>query len=98
MIKIPLSALVIGVALSSTVFPFAAEADPRVLTAPELAGVTAGLSLPPIQINVNTNAQVAVVTPIAIAVCAACRSPSLIAVAEGRAFNLNLAQLTNIAP
>ena len=98
MVKTPLSALAVCLALSSAVFPFAAKADPRVLTAPELAGVTAGALVqpPPIQINVNTNQQVALAIPIAVAVCAVCRNPSVIALAEGRAFNINLARLTNL--
>jgi hypothetical protein len=96
--KVPLSALALCLALSSAVFPFAAKADPRVLTAPELAGVTAGLvTLAPIQINVNTNAQVALAVPIAIAVCGVCKNPTLVALAEGRAFNINRANLANLA-
>ena len=95
--NVPLSALALCLALLPAVFPFAAKADPRVLTAPELAGVTAGLvQLPPIQINVNTNAQVALAIPVAIAVCAVCRNPNVIALAEGRAFNINLARFTNL--
>jgi hypothetical protein len=98
-IKSPVAALAFCLALSPAVLPFAAKADPRVLTASELAGLTAGaVKLPSIQINVNTNAQVAVAAPIAVAVCAACKSPSVIAVAEGRASNFNLAQLTNLVP
>lgn len=98
-VKAPLSALVLCLALSPAVFPFTAKADPRVLTAPELAGVTAGaVQLPPIQINVNTNAQAAIAVPIAIAVCAACKNPTVVAVAEGAAFNLNSAELGNLAP
>jgi hypothetical protein len=97
-VKGRLSALVICLALSPAVFPLAAKADSRVLTAPELAGVTAGVvKLPPIQINVATNAQVAVAVPIAVAVCAVCKRPNVIAVAQGTAFNINLADLTNVA-
>ena len=93
-----LSALVFCIALSPAVLTFAANADSRVLTAPELARVTAGaVKLPPIQINVATNAQVAVAVPIAVAVCAVCKRPNVIAVAQGTAFNINLADLTNVA-
>ena len=98
MVRVPLSALVFCLALSPAVFPFAAKADPRVLTASELEGATAGaVSLPPIQINVNTTAQVAVAIPVAIAVCAVCKNPAVIAVARGTAFNINLAELVNAA-
>lgn len=98
MVRGSLSALVLCIALSPAVFPLAAKAEPRVLTAPELAGVAAGaVSLPPIQINVNTNAQVAVAIPVAIAVCAVCKNPAVIAVAQGTAFNINLAKLVNAA-
>jgi hypothetical protein len=97
-VRTPLSALVLSFALSSAVFPFATKADPRVLTAPELAGVTAGaVKLPPIQINVNTTAQVAVAIPVAIAVCAVCKNPAVTAVAQGTALNINLAKLVNAA-
>jgi hypothetical protein len=97
LMRIPLSALVLCLALSPAVFPFAAKADSRVLTAPELAGVTAGaVRLPPIQINVNTNAQVAVAIPVAVAVCGICKGAP-IAVAQGTAFNINLAKLVNAA-
>jgi hypothetical protein len=95
--RIPLSALALFFTLSPAVFPFAANADPRVLMAPELAEVTAGaVSLPPIQINVNTNAQVATAIPVAVAVCAVCKGAP-IAVAQGSAFNINLASLINSA-
>jgi hypothetical protein len=95
-VKLPLSALAFCLALSPAVYPVAAKAEPRVLTAPELAGVTAGaVKLPPIQLNVNTTAQVAVAVPIAIAVCAACKNPIVTARAEGAAFNFNSANLAN---
>jgi hypothetical protein len=90
-----LSAAVLCLALSSAAIPSAAKAEPRALTDPELAGVTAGVAMPPIQINVNTTAQVAVAVPVAVAVCAVCDSPAVIAVAKGTAFNINLAQLVN---
>ena len=52
-----ISFLALCLALSPAVLPFAAKADPRVLTPPELAAVTAGnLILPPIQINLNNAA------------------------------------------
>lgn len=98
-VKAPLTALALCLALSPAVFPFTAKADPRVLTAPELAGVTAGVvKLAPIQINVNATGQAAVAVPLAIAVCAACKNPTLIALAEGKAVNFNSAELTNLAP
>lgn len=96
MIRVPLAALALCLAWSPAVFPFAAKADPRVLTAPELAGVTAGaVKLPPIPINVNATTQVAVAVPIVIAVCAVCKKPTVIALAEGAAFNFNSADLAN---
>lgn len=97
MVRSMLSALVVCLALSPVVFPVA-KADPRVLTTPELEGVTAGaVKLPPIQINVNTTTQVAVAIPVAIAVCAVCKNPKVVAVAQGTAFNINLAKLVNAA-
>jgi hypothetical protein len=92
--KCPVSALVLCFAFLSAGVSFAANADSRVLTAPELAKVTSGaLRLPPIQINVNTVSQIAV--PVAIAVCAACDDP--VVIASARAINLNLARLRNVA-
>ena len=87
-----------GLALSATVLPFAAKADPRVLTTSELAVVTAGRAIPPsVQINVNSTVQVARATAISTAVCVACTNATVTASSNATAFNFNLAELTNLA-
>jgi hypothetical protein len=93
-----LFASVFGLALSATVLPFAAKADPRVLTTSELAVVTAGRVIRPlVQINVNSTVQVARATAISTAVCVACNNATVTASSNATAFNVNLADLTNLA-
>ena len=93
-----LFASVFCLALSPAVFPFAAKTDPRILTTPELAAVTAGrVVLPPSQINVNSTVQVARATAISTAVCAACNNATVTAFSDATAFNVDLAALTNLA-
>ena len=84
-------------ALSPAVVPGAAKADPRVLTTSELAAVTAGRVVRPlIQIDLNSTVQVARATAISIAVCAACNNATVTAFSNATAFNVNLAELTNL--
>jgi hypothetical protein len=78
--------------------PFAAKAEPRVLTGSELAVVTAGrMTLPPLQINVNTTLQVARATAVSTAICTGCTNATVTAFSNATAFNVNLAELTNLA-
>jgi hypothetical protein len=96
--RTPLLALIFCVAFSPVVISPPAKADPRVLTTSELAAVTAGrVNLPPIQINLNTTVQVARATAISLAVCAACNHATVTAFSDATAFNVNLAELTNLA-
>ena len=98
MTRVPLAALAFCLALSPAAIPMGAKADPKVLTAPELAAVTAGrVVLPPIQLNLNATAQVANATAISIAVCAACGRANVAAISQAAAFNINAARLTNRA-
>ena len=93
-----LLASVLCLALSPAVAPFAAKADPRVLTTPELAAVTAGgvvRSL--IQINRNSTMQLASATAASTVVCAACNNATVTAISNATAINVNLAELTNLA-
>jgi hypothetical protein len=96
--RTPVFASILCLALSPAVFPFAAKAEPRVLTAFELAAVTAGrVILPPVQINVNHTAQTARATAVSTAVCSACTNATVTASSSATAFNVNLAELTNLA-
>lgn len=96
--RTPLFALVLCLALSPAVVPFAAKADPKVLTTSELALVTAGrVILPPAQINVNRTVQTARATATSTAVCSACTNATVTASSSATAFNVNLAELTNLA-
>ena len=98
MLRTVLFASVSGLALSATVLPFAAKADPRILTTSELAVVTAGRVIrAPVQMNVNSAVQVARATAISTAVCVACNNATVTASSNATAFNVNLADLTNLA-
>lgn len=91
-------ASILCLALSPAVLPSAAKADPRVLSASDLEAVTAGrVILPPIQINLNNSVQVARATAISTAICVACINATVTAVSEASAFNVNMAELTNLA-
>ena len=93
-----ISFLALCLALSSSVLPFAAKADPRVLTRPELAAVTAGgVILPSIQINLNNTVQEARATAASIAICSRCTNATVKASSAATAFNVNVAELTNAA-
>jgi hypothetical protein len=93
-----ISFLALFLALSPAVLPFAAKADPRVLTPPELAAVTAGrVILPPIQINLNNTVQAARATAASIAICSRCTNATVTASSAATAFNVNVAELTNAA-
>ena len=93
-----ISLLALCLALSPAILPFAAKADPRVLTPPELAAVTAGrVMLPPIQINLNNVVQVARATAASIATCSQCINATVNASSAATAFNVNVAELTNAA-
>jgi hypothetical protein len=95
MARTSLFALVFCLAWSSGVFSPAAKAEPKVLTAVELAAVTSGRMAPPIQINTNTTTQVARATAISIATCAACANATVTASSSATALNTNLAEVTN---
>ncbi len=95
MARISLFALLFCLAWSPSVFSPAANAEPKVLTAVELATVTAGRAAPPIQININTTTQVAKATAIAIATCTACANVTVAASSSATAANINLSSLTN---
>ena len=96
MTRTPHLTVVLCLALSPAVFPIAAKAEPRVLTAAELAAVTAGRAiLPSIQINVNNTVQIARATAVSIAICTTCTDATVTAFSEATAFNL--AELTNLA-
>jgi cobalamin biosynthesis protein CobT len=98
MTRTPHLTVVLCLALSPAVFPIAAKAEPRVLTAAELAAVTAGRAiLPSIQINVNNAVQIARATAVSIAICTTCTDATVTAFSEATAFNVNLAELTNLA-
>jgi hypothetical protein len=83
------------VALLPAIFPFAAQAEPRVLTPPQLAAVTAGRV--PVQINVNRTAQIARASAVSTAVCSGCTNATVTASSSATAFNVNAADLTNLA-
>ena len=83
-----LFASILCLASSPAVVPFAAKADPRVLTTSELAAVTAGRVIrPPIQINLNSTVQVARATAISTAVCTGCNNATVTAFSNATAFN-----------
>jgi hypothetical protein len=93
-----ISLVALCLALSPSVLPFAAKADPRVLTPPELAAVTAGsVILPPIQINLNDTVQGARATAASIAICLRCTNATVKASSTATASNVNVAELTNAA-
>ena len=98
MLRTVVFASISGLALTATILPSAAKADPRVLTTSELAVVTAGRGIPPsVQINVNSTVQVARATATSTALCVACNNATVTASSNATAFNVNLAELTNLA-
>ena len=91
-------ASILCLGLSPAVLPFAAKADPRVLTDWQLAAVTAGGTIVPLmQINLNETVQIARATATSTAICSGCINATVRAFSEATAFNSNVAGLTNLA-